>query len=164
MSEHLILAKERTLNLPNITKNWTVREHRTVRSTSILNTSYVCTFCYTKSSKIHKKRSKFEIIHTIYLKDWNHCVFILFLNKHIAIIFSFFENCDMIYQNIEIWIYFSNVCHCVSSDACFEDIRRKLKGVQFLTLVVKHSELKHSSIVCIHYYTFLKILQLNSCR
>ena len=34
MSEHLILAKNRTSNLPNITKNRTVREHRTVRSTS----------------------------------------------------------------------------------------------------------------------------------
>ena len=30
--EHLILAKNRTSNLPNITKNRTVREHRTVRS------------------------------------------------------------------------------------------------------------------------------------
>ena len=36
MSEHLILAKNRTSNLPNITKNQTVREHRTVRSTSSL--------------------------------------------------------------------------------------------------------------------------------
>ena len=34
MSEHVILAKNRTSNLPNITKNRTVREHRTVRSTS----------------------------------------------------------------------------------------------------------------------------------
>ena len=34
MSEHLILAINRTSNLPNITKNRTVREHRTVRSTS----------------------------------------------------------------------------------------------------------------------------------
>ena len=37
MSEHVILAKNRTSNLPNITKNRTVREHRTVRSTSSNN-------------------------------------------------------------------------------------------------------------------------------
>ena len=36
MSEHVILAKNRTSNLPNITKNQTVREHWTVRSHSLL--------------------------------------------------------------------------------------------------------------------------------
>ena len=34
MPEHVILAENRTSNIPNITKNQTVREHRTVRSTS----------------------------------------------------------------------------------------------------------------------------------
>ena len=34
MSEHVILAKNRTSNLQNIAKTWTVREHWTVRSTS----------------------------------------------------------------------------------------------------------------------------------
>ena len=36
MSKHVILAKNRTSNLSNITKKRTVREHRTVRSTSSL--------------------------------------------------------------------------------------------------------------------------------
>ena len=40
MSEHLILAKNRTSNLPNITKNRTVREHRTDRSKTI-STTYI---------------------------------------------------------------------------------------------------------------------------
>ena len=32
LSEHHILAQNRTSNMSNITKNWTVYEHRTVRS------------------------------------------------------------------------------------------------------------------------------------
>ena len=35
--EHLILAQNRTSNLPNITKNRTVREHQTVRSKTTKN-------------------------------------------------------------------------------------------------------------------------------
>ena len=39
LSEHHILAQNRTSNMSNITKNWTVCEHRTVRSKSMHLTS-----------------------------------------------------------------------------------------------------------------------------
>ena len=37
LSEHPFVSQNRTSNLPNITKNRTIREHRTVRSTSSQN-------------------------------------------------------------------------------------------------------------------------------
>ena len=45
MSEHVILAKNRTLNLSNITKIRTVREYRTVCSTSNFSTFFHCRKC-----------------------------------------------------------------------------------------------------------------------
>ena len=38
LSEHHILAQNQTLNMSNITKNWTVREHQTVSSKTSLVT------------------------------------------------------------------------------------------------------------------------------
>ena len=77
MSEHVILAKNRTSNLPNITKNRTIREHRTVRSTSSMylylkKITCMLTGTFNGWQKMKMSRSQKDFVAMVDLGEGNH--------------------------------------------------------------------------------------------